>query len=120
VTVVGWIPGAARPAGFLVTILANTALVAMMYVIATPNVKGWRPMLPGALIAGTALTALYAVGTIYLTKVVKDSGDTYGIFAVVLGLLTWLNLIASVIVWSAELNTVLAGQRPREKAETAG
>jgi YihY family inner membrane protein len=117
VTVADWIPGAARPFGFLVSAAMNTVLVGVMYVLSTPGHPGWRRLLPGSILAGTALTLLYSVGTTYLTKVVDGAGDTYGTFAVVIGLLTWLNLIGTVIVWSAELNSVLAGQRAAERAE---
>lgn len=112
VTVVDWIPGSARPLGFAVSFLLNAVLVGVMYGISTPGHPGWRRLLPGAVLAGAGLTLLYSVGTVYLTTVVSGAGDTYGVFAVVIGLLTWLNLIGTLIVWSAELNSVLAGRRP--------
>lgn len=117
VTVASWIPGAAKPAGFLISAVMNTALAGVMYLLATPGHPGWRALLPGSIVAGTALTALYSVGTVYLTRVVDGAGDTYGTFAVVIGLLTWLNLIGTVLVWSAELNSVLSGKRASERVK---
>ena len=39
--------------------------------------------------------------------VVKGASDTYGTFAVVIGLLTWINIQVRLILWAAELNTIV-------------
>ena len=39
--------------------------------------------------------------------VVKGASDIYGTFAVVIGLLTWINIQVRLILWAAELNTVI-------------
>lgn len=117
ITLVDWIPGAAKPAGFLVTVLLNMALVGVMFRLSTPGLDSWRRLLPGTIISGVGLTVLYTVGTGYLAGVVKNAGNTYGFFAIVIGLLTWLNLIGTLLVWSAELNCVLAGRRASERVK---
>jgi len=42
-------------------------------------------------------------------SVVRGAGPAYGTFAAVIGLLTWPFLGARVVVYSAELSSVLAG-----------
>ncbi len=115
VTAVDQIPGAARPAGFVAAIVFNTLLVGAMFWFALPERPPFRHLVPGAVAAGIGMTLLNAVGTFYLTRVVQGASDTYGVFAVVIGLLTWLNLIATVVVWSGEFNSVLAGRRATEE-----
>ena len=39
--------------------------------------------------------------------VVKGASDIYGTFAVVIGLLTWINIQVRLILWAAELNTIV-------------
>ncbi len=114
VTVLDVVPGSAKPLGLAVSFALNTTLVGLMFHLATPAHDGWRRLVPGAVASGVGLTALYTVGATYLQRVVDGAGDTYGVFAVVIGLLTWLNLIGTLLVWSAELNSVLAGRRAPE------
>ena len=45
-------------------------------------------------------------GTAYVANVVKDASITYGVFAVVLGLLAWIFLAALGVVLSVEINVV--------------
>jgi YihY family inner membrane protein len=68
----------------------------------------WRSVLPGAVLAGIGWVLLGAVGGLYITHVVQGASDTYGVFAVVIGLLSWLLLLAQLVIYSAELNVVLA------------
>ena len=47
-------------------------------------------------------------GNITMKGYLKNASATYGIFALVLGLLAWLQLAASMTLLSAELNVVAA------------
>ena len=47
------------------------------------------------------------MGGAYIGHVVKNASNTYGTFATVIGLLTWMHLGAQAVLYSAELNTVL-------------
>ncbi|MDX6641163.1 MAG: rane protein, partial [Solirubrobacteraceae bacterium] len=47
---------------------------------------------------------------VYTQHVVQSAGNTYGTFAVVIGLLTWLYVGARVLVYSAEFNSVLTAR----------
>lgn len=67
-----------------------------------------RQLLPGALLAGLAWMVLQLLGGFLLDTQVNKASDTYGAFAVVIGLLWWLYLQAQVMLYGAELNVVLA------------
>ena len=45
-------------------------------------------------------------GTTYTANVVKDSTPTYGVFALVLGLLAWVFLVSLGVVMGIDLNVV--------------
>ena len=51
---------------------------------------------------------IQALGTTYVSRVVSRSSDIYGVFGIVLGLLAWIYLSATVTVLAAELNVVRA------------
>jgi uncharacterized BrkB/YihY/UPF0761 family membrane protein len=84
----------------------NVGLYWMSFRILTRRREGWLVFLPGAVVAGVAFTALQAVGGLYVSHVVKGAGQVYGVFAVVLGLLSWLFLLAQISVLAAEINVV--------------
>jgi uncharacterized BrkB/YihY/UPF0761 family membrane protein len=50
----------------------------------------------------------WRIGGVYVGHVVKGASTIYGTFATVIGLLTWLFLGSRVVVYSAEINSVLA------------
>jgi membrane protein len=51
--------------------------------------------------------SLQALGGVFLTQVLAGSSQTYGGFAAVVGLLTWLLIAAELVLIAAELNVVL-------------
>jgi membrane protein len=67
-----------------------------------------RQVLPGALLAAGCWLGLQALGGVYVTQVLAGSSQTYGAFAAVAGLLSWLLIAAELILIAAELNVVLA------------
>jgi YihY family inner membrane protein len=73
-----------------------------------------RQILPGALLATGCWLVLQALGGVYVTQVLAGSSQTYGGFAAVVGLLSWLLIASELILLAAELNVVLArGLWPR-------
>ena len=72
---------------------------------ASPTV---RQVLPGAIFAAIAWAILQAVGAYLVHRYLRNASATYGIFALVLGLLAWLQLAASMTLLSAEMNVVAA------------
>jgi len=104
------LPFVARPIGLLLSVALNAAVMVLVFQVSIQERQPWRALLPGGILAGFGLTALNALGGVYVRVVVQGASDTYGVFAVVIGMLSWLQLIASVVIWSAELNSVLASR----------
>ncbi len=90
------------------TVAVVAALFAGVFRWLTSAEVSWRSVLPGAVLAGIGWVVLGAVGGLYITRVVQGASDTYGVFAVVIGLLSWLLLLAQLVIYAAELNVVLA------------
>ena len=96
-------------AGTAVSLAFNAVLFFAAFRLLTDGAIPTRELRPGIISATILWTLLQAVGGVYITHVVKGAGAAYGTFATVIGLLTWLFLGARVVVYSAELNSVLAG-----------
>lgn len=88
------------------SVAANIMLVLGAYRILIRDALSARDLLPGALFAGVSLFGLQAVGVLYVTRVLHDASDTYGVFATVIGLLTWLTLQGQVVLIGNEINVV--------------
>lgn len=98
-------------------VLSTAGFVAAFRLL-TKRPLAWSELWPGAVFAGLGVVVLQQLGTWYLTRVVELAGRVYGVFAVVIGLLTWLYLLSQLTVYAAELNTVLADRRwPRRLAD---
>lgn len=96
-------------AGVALALALNLLLFAAAFRLLTDPVVPTRTLGPGVLAAAVLWTAVQSVGGAYLGYVVRHAGPTYGTFATVIGLLTWLFLGARIVIYSAELNSVVAG-----------
>ena len=90
------------------TVAADAAVFLLSFQVLTAKHQPWASLVPGALLAGLCYFALQLVGGAYLNHVVSGATATYGAFAVVIGLLAWLFLLAQLTTYAAELNVVLA------------
>lgn len=97
-------------AGIAVSLLLNAVLFLAAFRMLTDGAVPTRELRPGIVMATVLWTILQSVGGYYIGHVVKSAGSTYGTFATVIGLLTWLFLGGRILVYSAELNSVLAGR----------
>jgi membrane protein len=91
----------------LATVAVNIWVLAAMYRFLTSAVPTWRDVWPGALFGGLAYTVLQHFGTDIVRRITENAGDTYGSFALVLGLITWLSLLAMSALMAAELNAAM-------------
>jgi membrane protein len=66
-----------------------------------------RQVLPGAVLATISWMGLQTLGGLYVEHVVAQSNETYGVFAAVIGLLSWLWLAAQLSLVAGEVNVVL-------------
>ena len=74
--------------------------------VATATKLSVRDVAPGTITGAVIWQLLQLFGTAYVANVVKDAGLTYGVFAVVLGLLASIFLAALGVVRSVEINVV--------------
>jgi YihY family inner membrane protein len=94
--------------GLGLSLLLNAVLFTAAFRLLVNGTIPTREMWPGVALATIGWTALQALGSIYVTHVIAGATATYGTFATVLGLIAWLYLGARVVVYAAEINTVLS------------
>jgi YihY family inner membrane protein len=97
-----------RVAGIAGTVLLNVLIFLVAYRVLTVADVSWGDVAPGAVLGGVAWTALQAAGGYLIGHRMESAAATYGFFAVVIGLLTWIYLGAQVLLVGAEVNVVRA------------
>ncbi len=93
-------------AGIAVSILINLVLFFTVFRLLTDRTVPARELWLGIVLSAILWAVLQAVGGAYIGHVVRGASRTYGTFATVIGLLTWIFLGARVVVYSAEANVV--------------
>lgn len=94
--------------------ILNVLLYAAAFRVLTPVDDKFRRFLPGAILGGVGFTALMTVGSGLIQHQLRHSSSTYGAFAAVIGVVTFLLLLSKLSLYAAELNSVLArGLWPR-------
>lgn len=88
------------------SVVVNFVLFAVAFRILTAAALSWRDVAPGAGLAAIAWTLLLAVGQWLVRSWVQGAEGTYGTFAVVIGLLSWLYLASQLTLFPAEVNVV--------------
>lgn len=82
-------------------IVADTMLFAFLFYrlpgVARPKSRVFR----GALFGAVGFNVLKLVGTLYIGRTVANGVEVYGTFAVVVGLLVWINLVSRFVLYSA-------------------
>jgi YihY family inner membrane protein len=86
--------------------LLLTAVFGFIFRIATFGRVPLRWMYSGASVAGFVTQLLLTFGGLIIKHQLQHLNSVYGTFAVVLGLLFWIYLLAQVIVYAAEVDTV--------------
>jgi membrane protein len=95
-----------RVVGFAGSLLLNLAVFLIAFRVLTDRDLSWWDVFPGAAFSAMAWAILQAVGGWYVTHTLKHATEVYGLFAVVLGLLTWIYLGAQIMLLGAEINVV--------------
>ncbi len=95
-------------AGYVVSIIVNFGLFFISFRLMTDGKRPASELWPGALFGAIIWTLLQSVGGYYLKHVSSGKSSTYGVFAVVIGLIIWLHLGAQLFLYSAEINVVRA------------
>lgn len=89
---------------------ASLCVIGLHYVLCYRKVA-LSAVLPAALLTGVGWMALQQLGGWYVNRFVVNSSDTYGIFVVVFGLMSWIYLLALVYLLSNEVSVVLLESR---------
>ncbi len=89
-------------------LVVNVGVFAAAFKVLTSRPLAVRELIPGALLASVAWFVLQLVGAWYFDSRVKGASDTYGTFALVIGLLSWFFLLAQITILCAEVNVVRA------------
>ena len=93
--------------GTVLGFLVDAAVLLAVFWIYTARPLRLRDLLPGVAIAALGVVALQSIAGWYFGHAVARADDTYGTFALVIGLLSWFLLLAQLLLLSAEINVVL-------------
>lgn len=94
--------------GLIVALALNVAVFIAVFHLLTSLELPLRASLPGAVLAAVCWTALQLVGAWFVSHEIRNATPVYGTFALVIGLLAWIQLGAMLTVFAAELNVVWA------------
>ncbi len=94
--------------GIVVSLLVNATLFSAAFRLLIDDTVHTGELWPGVLVATVGWTAMQALGGVYVAHVIAGATETYGTFATVLGLIAWFYLGARIVVYAAEINTVLS------------
>jgi uncharacterized membrane protein/uncharacterized BrkB/YihY/UPF0761 family membrane protein len=107
-TLGGRIGEGAEQAGALAGVLAvNVVALFAVFALLTGRPVRVRELLPGVAVAAVGTLLLQSLGSWYVDLAVTRASDTYGTFALVIGLLSWFLLLSHLMLIAAELNVVL-------------
>ena len=110
----------ARVGVVIATLGVNLFLYVLAFRVLTERDVSLGDVLPGAVVGAVLWTILQALGGYYVNHQIRGASQTYGTFAVVIGLLSWLYLAAQLSVFAAEINVVrLERLWPRSAAPPA-
>lgn len=101
----------AGPLAILAVVAAfaiNAAVFVAVFRISAATTLSIRAVLPGAVIGALIWQLVQIFGTVYARTVVANASATYGVFALVLGLMAWIFLATSGVVLGVEVNVVRA------------
>lgn len=94
-------------AAFVVSVVINCGAYLVCFRVLTPGAVAFRKLFAGAVVAGVGWTILQEFGTLIVEHYLRDDSAVYGLFAIVIGLFTWIYFLAELTVYCAEINVVL-------------
>lgn len=106
--------------GYVASVLVDVALFWAVFRLFTSNAIPTRQLWLGIVLAALGWVVLQTLGGIYVDRVVRRADQLYGVFAIVIGLMSWLYLGAQLLLYAAEANVVRARRLwPRSLFEPA-
>ncbi len=100
-------PSAERLAAIVLSLAVNAATFLAVFGLLTQRPFRIPELLPGVLLAAVGALVLQSLGGAYVDRTVTGASDTYGTFALVIGLLSWFWLGSNLLLLAAEVNVVL-------------
>jgi uncharacterized BrkB/YihY/UPF0761 family membrane protein len=97
-----------RILALLIEVLFDVALYVAVFRVLTPKQISTRDLLLGALVGGIGYTVLLTAGTALIQHQLRHAQAVYGQYGFVLGLVSWLYLVATITLYAAEINVVRA------------
>ena len=95
-------------ASFALGAIVNFGLFWVGFHVLAARGVGWRQLRGGAIAAAILYGGLQALGGFFVDRVLRGASNTYGTFALVIGLLSWIYLSVHVMLLAAEANVVAA------------
>ena len=95
-----------RVLSFFLSTAGNVALFWLAFRLLTAEEVQWRQLRVGAVLAALAWEVLQASGSLFVNHVVATASNTYGTFAGVIGLLSFIYLSVHIGLLAAETNVV--------------
>jgi membrane protein len=89
------------------TVVVNAVVFLSAFALLTSGPRSVRQLAPGVALAAVGSLLLQAAGAWYVDHAILDASDTYGAFALVIGLLSWFWLGSHLLLAAAEVNVVL-------------
>jgi YihY family inner membrane protein len=89
-------------------VLVNLLLLAVIFQLLVASRQPWRYLLPGSVVGAVGWSVLQALGAYIVGRQLEQANLVYGVFAIVIGRLSWLYLSAQLVLYAAEVNVVLA------------
>jgi YihY family inner membrane protein len=106
---VGGLGGTAlTAAGFAASAVVDVLLFWAVFRLFTSAEVPTRELWLGIVIAAVGWAVLQTAGGLYVDRVVRRANATYGFFAIVIGLMSWLYLGGQMLLYAAEANVVRA------------
>ena len=100
-------PAAERLGALLLALVVNAAAFLAVFGLLTQRPFRIPELLPGVTLAAVGSLILQSIGGWYVDRTVTGAGDTYGTFALVIGLLSWFWLGSHLLRLAAAVNVVL-------------
>ena len=88
------------------SLAVNFCLILVAFNVMTADALHWRDIFFGAALAAVFWQILQLIGSWYVGRELQHASDTYGFFAIVIALLTWIYLGAQLFLLAAETNVV--------------
>jgi membrane protein len=96
----------AQGSAFAGTVALNAFLFTAAFRVLTTAEIGWRDVLPGGVVAAIGWALLQFLGTWLVQRHLAQATEVYGLFAAVIGLLSWIFIAAQLTLVASEINVV--------------